>query len=147
MREPLGLDRWQIKVVFGPAENLAACSADPEYRQATIYFDPDRFQTGDELDETLAHELDHCHLWPIATAADDLVLMAVELLPEAVRPATLRYLKEQVRRAEEDSATQVGRAYATLFRRLWAAEAALQEAEKETRSLRRQLRERTDDVK
>lgn len=141
MREPMGLDRWQIKLVFGPGDDPACCAAMPEYRTATIHVDPDKLETGDEVDETLAHELTHCPLWPIASAADDLVLMVVDLVPESAQAGMARYLKEQVRKAEEDSATQLGRGFVTLFRRLWAAEAELKASRDEVRALRRAARD------
>src|SRR5687768_3345749 len=83
MLEPLGLDRWTIKVVSeADPDCTASCSAMPEYQQATIRVDPDKLQTGDELDEIAAHEIAHCHTWPIAHLADDLAVALAEQLPE-----------------------------------------------------------------
>src|SRR5690242_9580503 len=90
MRPVMGLDRWQIKIVVGPTgedEEMAACAAQPEYRQAIITLDPDKLETGDELDETLSHELTHALIWPLSNAADDLRIAVGELLPETQRPA------------------------------------------------------------
>lgn len=141
MTPHLGLDRWQIKREVGPGETTACCSAMPEYRVALISIDPDRLQTGDELDETLAHELMHALLWPLAAAADDLRIAVGEMMPEDKRAAMNRYLEEQVRLGEERTATDVGRAVVSLFRALWKAEAELAAARKEVTALKRQARE------
>jgi hypothetical protein len=137
MREPLGLDRWQIKVEFGPGENTAACGAMPEYEQATIAVDPDKLSTGDELDEILAHELAHCHTWPISSVADDFALALAELAPDGMREPLAKLYKETARKAEEVTTTRVGRAYVTLLRRLWKAEADLASAKAELKQLRK----------
>ena len=57
MQEPLGLDRWTLKVEIGEFEDVGACTAQPEYRHATLHFNPERLETGDEPDEIVAHEL------------------------------------------------------------------------------------------
>lgn len=137
MLEPLGLDRWQVRVVFGPGDETAACNAMPEYRTLVLAIDPDRLSTGDELDETIAHELCHAIIWPIASMADDLVLAVVEMLPEMAGGAMARLLKEQVRKAEEDTTTHVGRMTVGLLRRVWAGEEELGKLRTEVRALKR----------
>lgn len=136
MREPLGLDRWTIKVVFAPGDNPAECAAMPEYRAASIHIDPDKLETGDELDEFIAHELGHCGLWPLASVADDMAIAVAEMAPDYMREALGKLVKETVRKAEEDTATTVGQNYVRLLRRLWKAETDLAQAKKEARALR-----------
>lgn len=135
--EPLGLDRWTIKKEFGPGENTAACAAMPEYKTATICVDPDKLATGDELDEILAHELAHCHTWPIASVADDFAVALAEIAPEAQREALAKLYKETARKAEEVTTTDVGHTYIRLLRRLWAAEKELAQAKAELRTLKK----------
>lgn len=135
MREPLGLDRWLIRVAVGPCEETAACAAMPEYRTATITVDPDRLQTGDEPDELVAHELAHCHTWAAVDVADDLAILVAELMNS--EPLG-KFLKEQVRRAEEDTTTTVGQTYVRLLRRWWKAEADLKAAHAELRTLKKE---------
>jgi hypothetical protein len=138
MQEPLGLDRWDIKVISeADPENTAGCSARPWYQQATIYLDPDRLETGDELDETAAHESAHCHVWPIAKMADDLAVAMLELLPEPFVAPWAKMLKAQVEQAEEATTTQVGRTYVRLLRRLWAAEKEMAGLKAEIKQLRK----------
>jgi hypothetical protein len=137
MLEPLGLDRWTIKKEFGPGENTAACSAMPEYEVALIAVDPDKLDTGDELDEILAHELAHCHTWPIASVADDFAIALAEASPDHLRESLAKLYKETARKAEEITTTRVGRAYVTLMRRLWKAEADLAGARAEIKALRK----------
>ncbi len=137
LKEPLGLDRWQLKVEFGPGENTAACAAMPEYQMATIAVDPDKLETGDELDEIICHEMGHPGLWPIASVAEDFALALAESAPEALVAPLGKLFKETVRKAEEHSATTVGQNYVRIIRRLWAAEAELATAKAEIRSLKR----------
>ena len=140
MRPALGLDRWQITVITAAeGDDAASCSAQPEYRIATVHVNPDKLDTGDELDEIVAHELVHALIWPLSNAADDLRIAVGELLPEAQRGAINRYLEEQNRRAEEDAATATGRAVVTLFRALWRAEAELAATRKELAALKKSL--------
>lgn len=139
MREPLGLDRWTIKVEFGPGENTAACSAMPEYETALISVDPDRLQTGDELDEILAHELAHAPIWHIAAVADAFAIALAKAMPDYLREPMAECLKEVARDAEETTATLVGKTYIRLLRRLWRAEADLVAARQEIRALKKQL--------
>jgi hypothetical protein len=134
MQEPLGLDRWTIRVVAGPdPENTASCSAMPHYKQATISVDPDRLQTGDELDEIIAHELAHCHVWPIASMADDLLCALAEVLPEPYVGPFAKLFKNVVEDAEEATTTRVGHTYIRLLRKLW-------KAEEENKTLRGELK-------
>lgn len=137
MLEPLGLDRWQIRVLFGPGDDTAACNAMPEYQVATLSIDPDKLDTGDELDEMICHELGHCHIWPIASEADDLAIALVECLPDGLQGPLAKLLKESARKAEEDTATEVGRTYIRLLRRIWEADGELAKLRAELRAVRR----------
>jgi len=141
LKEPLGLDRWQIKIEFGPGDNTAACAAMPEYQMATIAVDPDKLETGDELDEIVCHEMGHPGLWPIASVAEDMALALAESAPEHMVAPLAKLFKETVRKAEEYSATTVGRNYTRIMRRLWAAEADLAAARAELKALKKASRE------
>jgi len=149
MREPFGLTYWTIRPLFGPDPdgNKAACAAMWEYADASISFDPDAIDTGDDLAETIAHEMGHCHLAPIATFADDCMLSLLETVPEAHRPALASLLRKQLDKAEEWSMTQIGHTYIRLLRRCWAAEEEIASLKKELRALRRSLDERGDAAK
>jgi len=122
-REPLGLDRWQVVLMVGEKsdpddDSSAGCIADPEYRQARIIFSVDRLQTGDDLDEFVAHELVHALLWPLQAQAEEFAALASGLLPEYARPATTAKFEEDVRLAGEAAATDVGHAVLRYHRRL-----------------------------
>ena len=118
IREPLELDRWQIMPVAGPiVEGRAACSASPEYREATLAFDFDQLKTGDVLDETIVHEITHCHTWPLHALAENLGKALANSLPKTHRRAMAELLAEEVRKAAEQVTTDVGYTYLRLLRR------------------------------
>jgi hypothetical protein len=109
----------------------------PEYRAATISVDPDKLDTGDELDELIAHELAHAHTWPLASLAEDFAIALAEM---SGHPEPLgKCFKEQARKIEETVTTDVGHAYIRILRRLWKAEADLAAARHEVRALKKQL--------
>lgn len=138
MQAPLELDRWNIMVTAGPdGGNAASCSAMPEYMKATIRVDPDQLETGDELDEDAAHEMAHCHTWPISHVADDLAVALCELLPEGFILPFAKLLKASVERAEETTTTQVGRTYIKLLRQVWASEKEIAALKAEVRQLKK----------
>lgn len=138
MQEPLGLDRWTIKIVTGPdPENTAGCSAMPQYQQATLSLDPDKLQTGDELDEIVAHEMAHCHVWPIASIADDLLAALAESLPESFVSPFAKLFKALTEDAEESTTTQVGQTYIRLLRQIWSAEEEIKALKAEVRQLKK----------
>lgn len=66
----LDLTGWSVKIEIGPdAEGASAsCLAQPEYRSATVRFDPAKIPA-EELDAFCVHELCHCLVWPLANAA------------------------------------------------------------------------------
>jgi hypothetical protein len=147
MREPFGLDRWQICVNAVEAlpgdpgeEQTAACSAAPEYKNAALAFDTSRFKTGDDIDEFVAHELAHCHTWPIHAEAEENATLVAEMSPEYMRDAIHKKLMEEARKAAEDTTTQVGLTYIRILRRLWAAEATVKELTAENKRLKKELR-------
>jgi hypothetical protein len=139
MREPLGLNQWTIRPLFGtdPDGNKAACAAMWEYADATISVDPNALDTGDELDETVAHEMGHCHLAPIATFADDCMVALLESVPEPQRGPLAGLMRKQLDKAEEWSMTQIGQTYIRLLRRLWAMEKELAQARADLRAARK----------
>jgi hypothetical protein len=118
LREPLALDRWAIHPVAGDLTDArAACVADPEYREASIYMDFNRIKTGDVLDEVIVHEMAHCHTWPLHTLAESLADALAESAPEPQREALRKLLSEQVRYAAEQITTDIGHTYLRLLRR------------------------------
>lgn len=71
-QERLRLVDWEIRVVTNARiAHAADCEAAPEYRQATLRFNPKRIPLAD-LDAYVVHELLHCHVWPLAAAAETL---------------------------------------------------------------------------
>lgn len=71
-QERLRLVDWDIRVVVNSRiAHAADCEAAPEYRQATLRFNPKRIPVAD-LDAYVVHELLHCHVWPLAAAAENL---------------------------------------------------------------------------
>jgi len=138
---PMGLGHWQVKVLFGSGENTAAANAMPEYLILTISIDPDKLQTGDELDEILCHEASHAFTWPCAEMSEDLAIALAEMLPEPfIRPVG-KLLAELCRRAEEQTTTAVGRSMVGLLRKLWQLEADLTTARAEIRALRKVVKD------
>jgi hypothetical protein len=70
-KKRLRLTEWSIKTEFGKMEEDdadAACSAQPEYRFATLHFDLARIPLV-ELDHYVCHEMLHTLVWPLANAA------------------------------------------------------------------------------
>jgi hypothetical protein len=57
----LGLDRWDIKVKYGPIgdDRSGQCSRAVYYDQATISFDPELIEDEADVLKTLRHELFH----------------------------------------------------------------------------------------
>ncbi len=118
VREPLGLDRWQLSsAVAELIDARACCQAQPEYREATILVDTERLKTGDDLAELVVHELTHCHTWPIHAIAEHLANALAESAPESHRESLRKLLQEQVRVAAEQTTTDVGHTYLRLLRR------------------------------
>lgn len=142
-REPLGLDRWDIRLEVGamPEDDRAkaACTASPEYREATVQFDLDRLKTGDDVEELVAHELGHCLLWPLHEEAEGLAegLADCFLIVGGAQAAVRKVLAEEVRKAAERSATDLGHVILRYHRRLRAAKAELATMKKELKELRR----------
>jgi hypothetical protein len=144
IREPMGLDRWQIEIATGPCKGddgedcTGAAHADPEYRKARIVLDIERMETGDDVEEHVVHETTHLPVWPIHKAAEDLAHAWADSAPPALREAIRAYAAEQVRQAAETTTTDLGHAFLRLFRRLWAAEAEIKQLRAELRAVNRQ---------
>jgi hypothetical protein len=120
VREPLELDRWEIRVDAGPEEEdggRATCIPLPEYRCATINFDFDRIQTGDDLAELAVHEMTHCHTAPLHDLAIALADALADVAPKYMRKGLRKKLQEEVRLAAEATTTDVGHTYLRLLRR------------------------------
>lgn len=118
IREPLELDRWTLKPEAGALEEgRGACSAMPEYREAALVFDLDRFQTGDDVAEMVVHEVTHCHTWPIHAVAEHLAHALADVLPEPTRDGMRKLLQEWVREEAERTTTDVAYTYLRLLRR------------------------------
>jgi hypothetical protein len=98
-RTKLHLSEWHLGVVVDTIPPDAAARADasasPEYREATLRFDPAEIDPA-ELEEMVVHELLHCHVETLGHLA---LVMAGE---DAVR-------KEAVRMAEEELVTRLTR--------------------------------------
>lgn len=128
IREPLGLDRWNIIIANGKNtdengnEFRGGCSADPEYSAATIRLDMDAMKTGDDLEEIVIHEAIHAHIWWLMVVAENLAEAFARSAPKSHRAAIRAFAQEQVRRALEKTTTDLGHAFLRLFRRMWDAE-------------------------
>ena len=72
-RQRLGLDGWAFGLRFETDADgtIAGCIAEPEYRQATLYFDL-RQMHRDDLDHMVVHEMLHAVAWPLANVAQTL---------------------------------------------------------------------------
>lgn len=135
----LGLEQWIITLEVGRLEDArACCSAEPEYKTATIVFDPDKLKTGDDLQEVALHEHSHCLTWPLHILAEQQAKALSQLLPEPQRDVVSAMLAEQVRNAAEMVTTDVGFAFLRLFRRVWQLEA-------EVKSLKAKLKQQKGD--
>lgn len=71
----LGLSDWRIRLVYGPNtedEDRAGLYAAPEYREATVYWDPARVDvhTMRECEEWCLHELLHAITWQLEKQAE-----------------------------------------------------------------------------
>lgn len=66
------LSDWTITVVVGATDDGSAanCEAQPEYRQATLTFDPTRIPK-DQIDSFALHELLHCITWRLEVVAEE----------------------------------------------------------------------------
>lgn len=118
IREPLGLDRWQIQLVNGEYPDARAwCEPHDEYREAVIGFDFDKLKTGDDLAEVVVHEATHCHTGDLHDIALELADALSECQPEASREAFRKLLCKRVNKAAERTTTDVGHAYLRLLRR------------------------------
>lgn len=88
----LALSDWELQVVPQAntrldGEDLAGCTAQPEYKRARIYFDLGRIPP-EELDQFIIHELMHCHVWELVNLAERLAATPTER--EAIRCAEER---------------------------------------------------------
>ena len=140
--EPLGLDRWSIRLVAEPdadPDARASCAADPDYREATIRFDLAKLETGDDLEETTVHELTHCLTWPIHAAAEHLANTVCNFLPDLFREPLRVQLQEYVREAAERSTTDVGQTFLRYHRRLRDARAEIVALKREIKDLRKAI--------
>lgn len=123
IREPLGLDRWQVRVEAEALEDARACAvAAPEYRELVLTFDLARLETGDDVRELVLHEAAHAHTWPLHALAEELAKALAESLPAAAREPMRGLLLEQVRKAGELVTTDVGQTYHRLLAKIWEAD-------------------------
>lgn len=119
IREPLGLDRMEIALKTDPEmdDARACCNAQPEYRMATIAFNWDRIETGDDPAELVVHEAAHVPTWELMSLAEELAHALADSLPESHREGVRKLLLEKVRQAGERCTTDVGHTYLRLLRR------------------------------
>ena len=140
LQEPLNYAGWSILPTTGSLESMAACEAEPEYKRMRLFFDLEKLQTGDEVDEIIVHEMMHGHTMPTFDLAERYSDLVADMAPEHMREPLRASLHEEVRLAGEDVATQVGFVVVKLLRRLWAAENELANAQAEVRGLKKQLK-------
>ena len=77
-RKRLHLHEWRISIKVGEFEDegrfaklSAANVAEPDYLEATVYYDPDRIREAKEdLNRLTCHELLHCHTAELVTICD-----------------------------------------------------------------------------
>jgi len=104
----LGLTDYTITLVVAklPQDDFKMkIMAAPEYMDAVIDIDPSALDTGDEVDELVAHEMSHLMHWELHQVAEDLVILAAngnELL--------LTKFSKEVERAAELATTRWGKA-------------------------------------
>jgi hypothetical protein len=140
LQAPLGLDGWTITTVLGPRDDASGeCFAMPEYKRATLYFDPDQIETGECVDELVTHEMTHCHTWSLNAVAEENAKAIADMLPESARDPIRRKLLEDERKAAEDVTTQVGFTYIRLLRRIWSLETEVAELRAEAKRARREI--------
>jgi hypothetical protein len=116
---------WMVTIINGKCvdENgepyRGGCEADPEYSEARIKIDFERLQTGDNVTEIVIHELVHIPLMWLHNAADNLAGLSANMLVEVHQAnAVAEYNREQVRRAAEKSATDIGHTILRLYQRV-----------------------------
>ena len=139
-QEPLGLQGWQIHLEHGAIDSKGGCVAEPEYKRMVLSFNLDRLETGDELDEIIAHEMMHGPTWPLWETAEQIMHLALDLAPPKLREPLKAHLSEQIRYAGEDVTTQVGFTAIRLLRRLAAIQGELANSQAEVKALKRQLK-------
>jgi hypothetical protein len=123
---------WQVRIVAAECVEAtgepfrASCECDPEYKEATIRIDFNNLHTGDQVEEIVAHELVHIPLMWLHNQADNLAGLAANLheLDHQVN-AQGEYNREQVRRAAEKSATDIGHVVLRMYRRIQELERRL----------------------
>ena len=88
----LGLDRWQVRIAFGPVDETdpecyASCEAQPEYSQALLSFDVSHASFGkkESIDALVRHEVLHIVVSPMSAEDTDYqeeqVVTALERAP------------------------------------------------------------------
>lgn len=125
-------DAWQVQIINGkcveedgtPFRGGAEC--DPEYSTGQIKIDFERLETGDQVDEIIIHELVHLPLMWLHNQADNLAGLSANLLHADHQTNALgEYAREQVRRAAEKSATDLGHTILRMYRRIQQLELEL----------------------
>jgi hypothetical protein len=125
------LQDWAIRVAVGPTKDPArgACSAMPEYREADVVFDVESWETGDDAEEIVSHEVVHCVTWPLMHVAEELA-----------GEDTVR--QEWVRVETERTNTDVAQIILKQVRRAKKAEERLAEVQKEVKALKKALQDK-----
>jgi len=84
------LDAWKVRVILTTKlGHLAECEASPEYLDAVLRFNPARL-TPENLEETVVHELIHCHTWELWDLAGDAGTKAHEKLTSILQRIVMR---------------------------------------------------------
>jgi len=65
----MGLEHWDLRVLFGEERARAGCVADDEYLYAEITFDLKRIHPSEDED-IVRHEMAHCLTWELVRIGD-----------------------------------------------------------------------------
>jgi hypothetical protein len=127
---------WLVSIINGRCvdENgepyRGGCEADPEYSEARIKIDFERLQTGDRVEEIVIHELVHIPLMWLHNQADNLAGLAANMTGATHQVNALaEYNREQVRKAAEKSATDIGHTILRMYQRIKELEHRLEIAD------------------
>lgn len=79
LRGPLRLQDWVIDIQFVQVpKEKAGCTAKPEYKEATLFFDLRKIP-GSEIRAFVLHEMLHIHVWKLAAVGERFATNAKDL--------------------------------------------------------------------
>lgn len=145
IREPMGLDRWQIEITTGECKDevtgepcTGAAMVFPEYSTGRIVLDFECMKTGDDVEELVVHEATHFPVWWIHAVAEHLADAWANSAPDTHRESIRSFAQEQVRVAAEKTTTDLGNAFLRLFRRNWVLETEVKQLRADLKAARKQ---------